>query len=437
MSTTEAAPSVADDALALSSAHISPGLVAKLEAAKTAARVVATANADLKNRALQAVADAVRAEAPRIVAANDLDLAAGRENGLSDGLQDRLRLDTARLDGLAKATELIASLTDPVGEALRGRTLPNGLQLTQVRVPFGVVGAIYEARPNVTIDIAALALKSGNVAVLRGGSAAENTNRVLVDVLQEALASVGLPRETVQTIDEFGRQGATELMRARGYVDVLIPRGSSQLIDAVVRESKVPVIETGAGVVHVFLDESADEQWSIDIVSNAKVQRPSVCNALETLLVHEAAAPRLLPLVLSALRAQGVTLHADEATRAIFPDAVPATDDDWATEYMSLDLSVKVVSGIDEAMAHIDRYSTHHTESIITNDLRNTERFLAEVDSAVVMVNASTRFTDGGEFGFGAEVGISTQKLHARGPMGLPELTSSKWIVRGSGQVRG
>jgi glutamate-5-semialdehyde dehydrogenase len=432
MSTAEAAPVSTDDSLALSRA-----LVTKLEAARAAARVVATATADRKNRALHAIAEAVRREAPRIIAANDLDLVAGRDNGLSEGLQDRLRLDGARLDGLATATELIASLTDPVGEALRGRILPNGLQLTQVRVPFGVVGAIYEARPNVTIDIAALALKSGNVAVLRGGSAAENTNRVLVAVIQDALTSVGLPPEAVQTIDEFGRQGATELMRARGYVDVLIPRGSAQLIDAVVRESKVPVIETGAGVVHVFLDESADEEWAVGIVTNAKVQRPSVCNALETLLVHENAADRLLPPVLSALRDAGVTIHADDRTLTVFGDAVPATDDDWATEYMSLDISVKVVSGLDEAMDHIARYSTHHTESIVTNDLKNTERFLAEVDSAVVMVNASTRFTDGGEFGFGAEVGISTQKLHARGPMGLPELTSSKWIVRGSGQVRG
>lgn len=419
------------------STELSPALVAKLELARAAARVLATANADLKNRALHAVALAVRTEAARIVEANDVDLARGRENGLSEGLQDRLRLDSARLDGLAAATELVAGLTDPVGEALRGRILPNGLQLTQVRVPFGVVAAIYEARPNVTVDIASLALKSGNVAILRGGSAAESTNRVLVEVIQEALESVGLPREAVQTIDELGRQGATELMRARGYVDVLIPRGSAQLIDAVVSESKVPVIETGAGVVHVFLDESADERWAVDIVTNSKVQRPSVCNALETLLVHEKAAPRILPAVLAALRREGVTLHADEATRALFADSVPATSDDWSTEYMTLDLSVKIVADVDEAMEHIARYSTHHTESIVTNDLSTTERFLAEVDSAVVMVNASTRFTDGGEFGFGAEVGISTQKLHARGPMGLPELTSSKWVVRGSGQVRG
>ena len=303
-------------------------------------------------------------------------------------------------------------------------------------MPFGVVGVIYEARPNVTVDIASLALKSGNAVVLRGGSAAENTNRALVAVIRDALSSVGLPADAVQTIDEFGRDGARQLMQARGQVDVLIPRGSADLISTVVAESTVPVIETGAGIVHVFLDESADEAWAIDIVHNSKVQRPSVCNALETLLVHEAAAERLLPSVLGALRASGVTIHADERTRAIFADAVAATEEDWRTEYMSLDLAVKIVGSLDEAIGHIRRYSTHHTESIITNDLANTERFLAEVDSAVVMVNSSTRFTDGGEFGFGAEVGISTQKLHARGPMGLSELTSTKWMVRGAGQVR-
>jgi len=409
----------------------------KLEAARTASVLLATAKADQKNAAIEAIAVAIVANSERIVAANDLDLANGRENGLSAGLQDRLRLDVARLSSLAAAVREIVALTDPVGQVVRGSTLPNGVGLTQVRVPFGVIGAIYEARPNVTIDIAALALKSGNAVVLRGGSAAENTNRELVAVIQNALESVGLPVEAVQTIDEFGRDGAKQLMQARGYVDVLIPRGSADLINAVVAESKVPVIETGAGVVHVFLDESADESMAVEIVHNAKVQRPSVCNALETLLVHASSADRLLPPVLAKLREAGVTIHADERTRAVFPDAVEATEADWATEYMSLDLSVRVVDSLDEAMQHIRDYSTHHTESIITNDLANAERFLAEVDSAVVMVNASTRFTDGGEFGFGAEVGISTQKLHARGPMGLGELTSTKWIVRGSGQVRG
>lgn len=414
-----------------------PSLTGKLEAAGDAARVLATATAAQKNAALRAIADSVLRNESRVLPANELDLANGRENGLSEGLQDRLRLDTKRLAALSSAVLEIIALPDPIGDVVRGSTLQNGLQLTQVRVPFGVVGAIYEARPNVTIDIASLALKSGNAVVLRGGSAAENTNRVLVEVIQSALMEVGLPPEAVQTIDEFGREGAQQLMQARGYVDVLIPRGSASLIDSVVRESTVPVIETGAGVVHVFLDASADLQQSVDIVHNAKVQRPSVCNALETLLVDASAAERLLPAVLGRLREAGVTVHADERALAIFPDAVPATEEDWATEYMSLDVSVAVVDGLDAALEHIRRYSTHHTESIITNDLARAERFLAEVDSAVVMVNASTRFTDGGEFGFGAEVGISTQKLHARGPMGLPELTSTKWIVRGAGQVRG
>jgi glutamate-5-semialdehyde dehydrogenase len=408
----------------------------KLSAARAASIVLATANTHQKNRALEAIAAAIESSAGDVVPANDLDLANGRENGLSQALQDRLRLDEARLASLAAAVRDVIGLVDPVGETVRGRSLPNGVRIDQVRVPFGVVGAIYEARPNVTVDIAALAVKSGNAVVLRGGSAAENTNRVLVALIQEALASVGLPAASVQTIDEFGRDGAKRLMQARGAVDVLIPRGSAQLIETVVTESKVPVIETGAGVVHVFLDESADEQWAVDIVHNAKVQRPSVCNALETLLVHETAASRLLGPVLGRLAEAGVVIHGDDATRAVFPDAVPATEDDWQTEYMSLDLAVRVVRDVDEAMEHIRSYSTHHTESIITNDLGNAERFLNEVDSAVVMVNASTRFTDGGEFGFGAEVGISTQKLHARGPMGLPELTSTKWLVRGSGQFR-
>lgn len=409
----------------------------KLHAARDAARVLATTASGVKDAGLEAIAAAVEGASERILPANELDLANGRENGLSSGLQDRLRLDAARLAGLAQAVRDIIALPDPVGGVVRGSTLPNGLQLSQVRVPFGVVGAIYEARPNVTIDIAALALKSGNAVVLRGGSAAENTNRVLVELLQEALESVGLPGDAVQTIDEFGRPGATQLMQARGLVDVLIPRGSADLIDTVVRESKVPVIETGAGVVHVFLDESANVQSAVDIVVNSKVQRPSVCNALETLLVDARAAERLLPPVIAALRAEGVTVRGDARTRSVDPDALPATDEDYATEHMSLDLSIAVVDDLDGALDHIRRFSTHHTESIVTNDMRRAERFLAEVDSAVVMVNASTRFTDGGEFGFGAEVGISTQKLHARGPMGLPELTSTKWIVRGSGQVRG
>ncbi|HQG70558.1 MAG TPA: glutamate-5-semialdehyde dehydrogenase [Rhodoglobus sp.] len=409
----------------------------KLTASREAARALATATTAQKNTALRAIADAVLRNQARVLQANELDLANGRDNGLSAGLQDRLRLDEKRLIALSQAVLEIVALPDPVGDVVRGSSLENGLQLTQIRVPFGVVGAIYEARPNVTIDIAALALKSGNAVVLRGGTAAENTNRVLVEVIQSALEEAGLPIESVQTIDEFGREGAKELMRARGFVDVLIPRGSADLINSVVAESTVPVIETGAGVVHIYLDESADLENSVAIVHNAKVQRPSVCNALETLLVNAASAPRLIPPVLAKLHEAGVTVHGDSRTLELFPDALPATDEDWSTEYMSLDVAVRVVDDLDDALDHIRQYSTHHTESIITNDLARAERFLAEVDSAVVMVNASTRFTDGGEFGFGAEVGISTQKLHARGPMGLPELTSTKWVVRGSGQVRG
>jgi len=409
----------------------------KFEAARTASIRLATATGAEKNTALGAIAAAILPNASRILGANELDLVNGRKNRMSDGLQDRLRLDEKRLTTLAASVLEIAALPDPIGDVVRGSTLENGLQLTQVRVPFGVIGAIYEARPNVTIDIAALALKSGNAAVLRGGSAAENTNRVLVEVIQAALANTQLPIESVQSIDEFGRAGARQLMRARGFVDVLIPRGSADLINSVIADSTVPVIETGAGVVHMYLDESADLETSVEIVHNAKVQRPSVCNALETLLVDAAAAERLLPAVLGRLRVSGVTIHADERTRELFPDSVAATEEDWSTEYMSLDVAVRVVADLDGALEHIRRYSTKHTESIITNNLGRAERFIAEVDSAVVMVNASTRFTDGGEFGFGAEVGISTQKLHARGPMGLPELTSTKWVVRGSGQVRG
>lgn len=408
----------------------------ELGAAKDASRALATLTTARKNAALEAIAAALEAEIPAVLAANADDLARGRETGLSDGLLDRLRLDESRVRALAAAVRDVIALPDPVGTVVRGSRLPNGIQLSEVRVPFGVVGAIYEARPNVTVDIAALALKSGNAVLLRGGSAAERSNRVLVETLQRAIVGAGLPAAAVQTIDAHGRAGATALMRARGFVDVLIPRGSADLIQTVVRESTVPVIETGAGVVHIVLDATADESIAVDIVHNAKVQRPSVCNAVETVLVHREAAARLLPPVVAALRASGVVVRGDERARAIDASLPPATDDDFATEHMALELSVAVVDDLDAALAHIRRFSTQHTESIITRDMANAERFLAEVDSAVVMVNASTRFSDGGEFGFGAEVGISTQKLHSRGPMGLPELTSTKWIVRGEGQVR-
>ena len=354
---------------------------------------------------------------------------------MDEGLQDRLRLTPERVQGLADAVAVVRSLPDPLGTVLRSMTLPNGLDVTQIRVPFGVVGAIYEARPNVTVDISALALKSGNAVLLRGGSAAPESNKVLVSLMREAIASVGLPEDAIASVDDFGREGANALMRGRGYVDVLIPRGSASLIETVVTESSVPVIETGSGVVHIFVDASADADQAVDIIHNAKVQRPSVCNSVETVLIHREALP-MVPAIAQRLLSSGVTLHADEAIRELVPEATAATEDDWATEYLSLEVSLKVVESLDEALEHIRRYSTHHTEAILTADMANAERFLNDVDSAAVMVNASTRFTDGGEFGFGAEVGISTQKLHARGPMGLTELTSTKWIVRGTGQSR-
>ncbi|OUE24924.1 glutamate-5-semialdehyde dehydrogenase [Clavibacter michiganensis] len=408
-----------------------------LESARAASTALAASTSGQRAAALDAIATALVSAADRIVAANAEDLAAGRVSGLAAGLLDRLTLDDRRMASLADAVTGIRGLDDPLGHVVRGRTLPNGLLLSQVRVPFGVVGAIYEARPNVTVDIAALALKSGNAVVLRGGSAALRTNAVLVEVMRGAVERAGLPADAVQTVDAHGRAGAARLMRARGLVDVLVPRGSAELIRTVVEESTVPVIETGAGVVHVYLDESADARMAVDIAVDAKVSRPSVCNAMETLLVHRDAAPRILPAVLDALRDRGVTVHGDAAVRDLWPEAVPATHEDWAAEYLSLDVAVRVVDRVEDAIAHIARWSTHHTESIVTGDLAVAERFLSAVDSAVVMVNASTRFTDGSEFGFGAEVGISTQKLHARGPMGLQELTSTKWIVRGSGQVRG
>ncbi len=408
----------------------------RLERAHDAARGVGLLPDAAKADALRAIADAIDAATPQIVAANADDLARGRENGLSDGLLDRLRLDAARVAALAAAVRDVAALPDPVGRVLEERTLPNGVALQKVSVPFGVVGSIYEARPNVTVDIAALALRSGNAVVLRGGTAAQSTNAALVDVMRDALAECGVDPEAIQTVDDFGRDGAHALMQARGLVDVLVPRGSAELIETVVTQSAVPVIETGAGVVHIVLDSSAPLEWAEQIVVNAKVQRPSVCNAVETVLVLRDAAERLIPPVAAALQDAGVTIHGDDEVRALVADALPATDADWATEHMSLDLSMRVVDDLDEALAHIRRYSTHHTESIVTADDARAERFLAEVDSAVVMANASTRFTDGGEFGFGAEVGISTQKLHARGPMGLPELTSTKWLARGSGQIR-
>jgi len=408
----------------------------RIQAAKDASYSLASASTASKNAALKSIAELLVARSAEILAANSIDLEQAVKSNLATGLQDRLRLSDARIKSLADSINEVIALPDPIGEVVQAKTLENGLDLTQIRVPFGVIGVIYEARPNVTIDISALAIKSGNAVVLRGGTAAENTNIALAKVLKEALASSSLSSELVQTVDDFGREGANEMMAARGLIDVLIPRGSASLINAVVEGSKVPVIQTGDGVTHVFIDESANPDWAVEIVFNSKVQRPATCNALETLLVHEAVASTVLPKVLDRLAAAGVTIHADQQVNSIYPDSVLATEADWHAEYYTLDLAVKVVASLDEALDHIKKYSTHHTESIITSDKAHAERFLSEIDSAVVMVNASTRFTDGGQFGFGTEVGISTQKLHARGPMGLRELTSTKWLARGAGQTR-
>ncbi|VXB20009.1 gamma-glutamyl phosphate reductase [Arthrobacter sp. 9V] len=421
----------------LSAEDVQAAVHAIADRSRKAARRMGQANRAWKDRALRAIGTALVENRKHVLEANAKDVALGRANGTSQALLDRLTLTPARIDGLVAALENLAGLPDPVGNVVRGQTLPNGLRLRQVNVPMGVVAAIYEARPNVTVDIAGLALKSGNAVILRGGSAAANTNEALVRILREALDSVGLPADAVQTVDQYGREGANVLMRARGRVDVLIPRGGRDLIQTVVTNSAVPVIETGEGNVHIFIDESANEEMAVEILLNAKTQRPSVCNTVETLLVHSGAT--VLPAVAKALRSAGVTLHVDERIAAALGkdiETVPADDEDWATEYMDLDLAVAMVDSLDEAVNHIRTWTTGHTEAILTNNLANAEKFIADIDSAAVIVNASTRFTDGGELGLGAEVGISTQKLHARGPMGLTELTTTKWIVQGEGQIR-
>lgn len=421
------------------SADVEAAVLESCQRAKVASRVLANATRVTKDAALNAMADGLVADAARIVAANAKDVDRERAGGMSPGLLDRLTLTEERIAKIAEALRFLASLPDPVGEIKRGSTLPNGLRLIQKAVPMGVVGMIYEARPNVTVDAAGLALKSGNAAVLRGGSAAAESNEVIVAVLQDALESVGLPRDAVQSIDAYGREGARVLMHARGLVDVLVPRGGKGLIQTVVRESTVPAIETGEGNCHVYLDASAPLQRSIDIVVNSKTHRVGVCNAAETLLVHKDAADDKLALVLAALHEAGVTLHVDDAAADLAPDnvpTIPATEEDWATEYLSMDMAVKVVDSIEDAIAHIGRYSTGHTEAIVTDDINAAEQFVSHIDSAAVIVNASTRFTDGGEFGLGAEIGISTQKLHARGPMGLAELTTTTWVVYGDGHIR-
>ena len=404
--------------------------------AKSAAKSLALASIETRNAVLDDLAAALRAEQAQILSANAEDIARGIASGMATGLVDRLTLNSSRIESLAVAVEEIKAFSDPIGQVLSSKVLANGIRLDQVSVPFGLVGMIYEARPNVTIDIAALAIKSGNALVLRGGSAAEETNAKLIEIVKQALMANGISPDVIQTVDAFGRDGAKAIMHARGLVDVLIPRGSAGLIKTVVEESKVPVIETGDGVVHMFIDSSANLDKAIPVVINAKVQRPSVCNSLETLLVHSSVAAELLPRLNKELVDSSVLVHACPASKPFMPGSVAATEQDWETEYLALELSIKVVDSIDQALDHIAKYSTKHTESILTEDKSNAARFQAEVDSAVVMVNASTRFTDGGEFGFGAEVGVSTQKLHARGPMGLTVLTSTKWLLTGDGQVR-
>ena len=404
------------------------------ELAKVAAAELAVLSRAAKDAALHAQADALVAATGDVVAANAADLARGQD--LSESLRDRLRLTPERVAAMADGLRALAALPDPVGEVVRGGVLPNGLELRQVRVPLGVVGIVYEARPNVTVDAAGICLKSGNAVLLRGSSTAASSNACLVAVLRSALASVGLPEDAVQLVEATeSREDVKELMRLRGLVDVLIPRGGAALIRGVVEESTVPVIETGVGNCHVYVDAAADLDAALRIVVNAKTSRPSVCNAAETLLVHEAVADAFLPRALTTLREAGVTVHGDAAVAA-YGDVVPATEDDWYAEYLSLDLAVRVVGSLDDAVRHIRTYGSGHTEAIVTTSQEAARRFVATVDSAAVMVNASTRFTDGAEFGFGAEIGISTQKLHARGPMGLPELTSTKYVVVGDGHVR-
>ncbi|MEU0521640.1 glutamate-5-semialdehyde dehydrogenase [Streptosporangium sp. NPDC006007] len=404
-------------------------------AAKEAAAELAPLPRTPKDAALRVIADALVAGAAEIVAANALDVERAREGGVSEYMIDRLRLDGARVEAVAEAVRRVADLPDPVGEVIRGGTLPNGLELRQLRVPLGVIGIIYEGRPNVTVDAAALCLKSGNATLLRGSSSACESNTALVRIMQEALAGTGVPPEAVQLVPGRTRESAKELMRARGLVDVLIPRGGASLINSVVEESTVPVIETGVGNCHVYVDADADIELAIEILLNAKVQRPSVCNSAETLLVHAAVAGAFVPRALAALAAAGVTVHGDARIGA-YGDVVPAVEEDFGAEYLSLDIAAAVVDSLEDAVAHIRRYGSGHTDAIVTRSAGASRRFVALVDSAAVAVNASTRFTDGGEFGFGAEIGISTQKLHARGPMGLPELTSTKWVYTGEGHLR-
>ena len=409
---------------------------AKAQAAKQAAAKLAVTSTAVKNAALLAMAAALEAQQSEILAANERDMTAAAANGMKSSMLDRLKLTAERISGMADGLRQVAGLADPVGNVIDGKTLPNGLHITKIRVPLGVIGIIYEARPNVTADAAGLCLKSGNAVILKGGSEAMESNKTVAAILAQAAEGAGIPAGSIQFIDTSDRQAVQDLIHMNGLVDVVIPRGGAGLIQAVVRNASVPVIETGAGVCHTYVDKDADVEMAMKIAFNAKVQRPSVCNAMETLLVHKDIADKFLPMMLMMYNSSAVEIRGDEAVQEYSGQVHPATEEDWSTEYGDLRLSVKIVDSIEEAMAHIAKYGTGHSECIVTNNYQAAQLFQYTVDAAAVYVNASTRFTDGNEFGFGAEIGISTQKLHARGPMALPELTSTKYLINGNGQVR-
>ena len=409
---------------------------AKAQAAKQAAAKLAVTSTAVKNAALLAMAAALEAQQSEILAANERDMTAAAAKGMKNSMLDRLKLTAERISGMADGLRQVAGLADPVGNVIDGKTLPNGLHITKIRVPLGVIGIIYEARPNVTADAAGLCLKSGNAVILKGGSEAMESNKTVAAILAQAAEGAGIPADSIQFIDTSDRQAVQDLIHMNGLVDVVIPRGGAGLIQAVVRNASVPVIETGAGVCHTYVDKDADVEMAMKIAFNAKVQRPSVCNAMETLLVHKDIADKFLPMMLMMYNSSAVEICGDEAVQEYSGQVHPVTEEDWSTEYGDLRLSVKIVNSIEEAMAHIAKYGTGHSECIVTNNYQAAQLFQYTVDAAAVYVNASTRFTDGNEFGFGAEIGISTQKLHARGPMALPELTSTKYLINGNGQVR-
>ena len=407
------------------------------EKALEAKRKIATASTGEKNKVLEAIAQVLLENSDAILAENEKDIANARDNGISETMVDRLRLTKERIKGIADACMELVNLEDPVGEVLQGSVRPNGMRITKVRVPMGVIGIIYESRPNVTVDAGALCLKSGNAAILRGGKEAIHSNMILVNLMQRALETSGFAKETIQLVEDTSREVSTQMMQANGYIDVLIPRGGAGLIQAVVQNATVPVIETGTGNCHIYVDDSADLEMAVQIIDNGKTQRASVCNALETCLVHKDVADKFLPMLQKVFEKHQVEIRGCERTKAILGDSVVlATPQDYATEFLDYIMSIKVVDSIEEAIAHIRKYSTGHSECIITESYRHAEQFQKEIDSACVYVNCSTRFTDGGEFGLGAEIGISTQKLHVRGPMGLKELTTMKYLINGSGQIR-